>query len=81
MNRASEGIVNNTPVKPIIGPYSRGQRSAASDIGNAIAKPNRSARLANWICSTNSQPMSSRWLVTQDQRISSKARPPRSGPG
>jgi hypothetical protein len=29
MNRASEGMVNRTPVKPRIGPYSRGQRTAA----------------------------------------------------
>src|SRR4029450_5062438 len=35
MNRASEGMVNRTPVKPRIGPYMRGQRTAARASGKA----------------------------------------------
>jgi hypothetical protein len=50
MNRASEGMVNSIPVKPRMGPYSRGQRIAASDSGKASSSPNSTARTVSWTC-------------------------------
>jgi hypothetical protein len=50
MNRAREGMVNRTPVKPRIGPYSRGQRIAARASGKASSTPIPTASTVSWMC-------------------------------